>query len=214
MLGAVRGQVITQLWCCSAQGLLPCLRDFEVSRDNSVLWNPPAPLSFLRSGAAYCYSAKISFIVSTLVQTEWSKLPHSSPKGWTRVKFWPKHGEKKAVLWLQLGQEMILHLLCGQDANPYSHNTTEVALNFVKDRMPSIPIYFRAILHQGSFSALVQDPRDTAHHQHSDCDICKLKFLNFKIVRRANVSQHTGQSRSWNTSCCCFYSLGRKEKQK
>lgn len=60
--------------------------------------------------------------------------------GWNTVK-------RRLDFGCSWAKEVILHLWCGQGTNPYGCNITQVASNFVKDRMPSIPIYFWAISH-------------------------------------------------------------------
>lgn len=84
---------------CSAQGLLSGLRAFEVSRDLSVQWKTPHLCPFSDQELLTLLQRKSSFIDSTWAQSEWNRLSYLSPKGWIRVKFWLRHGEKKAGLW-------------------------------------------------------------------------------------------------------------------
>lgn len=97
------------LWCCkrpeqfsSSPVLLKgcCLIwAFQVRRNHSVQWKMSHLGPFSDQELLILLLRKSSFLDPTWAWSEWNTLPYPSPKGWIRVKFWPKHGEKKAGLW-------------------------------------------------------------------------------------------------------------------
>lgn len=99
VFGAVRGKTIVQLQPSSAQGLLSGLRAFGMRRGHRVQWKTSHLCPFSHQELLILLLHKSSFIGSTWAWSVWNTLPYPSAKGWRRVRFWPKHSEKKAGLW-------------------------------------------------------------------------------------------------------------------
>lgn len=92
----VRGKVLTWLWGCSPQRLLPHLRAFEVRRDHCKLWKITHHLSEILPW----YGAK-SFIDPTWVKTKWNSLPLglTHPIVYINVEPWVKYWLKCCLSW-------------------------------------------------------------------------------------------------------------------